>query len=82
MREAGFTPEQAVQIVSLNGARILGMQDKIGSIEQGKNADVVLLDGDLAADPTVIRKVVTVFKDGVGWWPRRAGGWGSIKAVP
>ncbi|HEY6193447.1 MAG TPA: amidohydrolase family protein [Candidatus Eisenbacteria bacterium] len=71
MREAGFTPEQAVQIVSLNGARILGLQDKIGSIEQGKNADLVLLDGDLAADPTVIRKVVTVFKDGVGFDPEK-----------
>src|SRR5206468_815015 len=65
MREAGFSPEQAVQIVSLNGARILGLQARIGSIETGKNADLVLLDGDLAADPTVIRKVVTVFKDGV-----------------
>ena len=71
MREAGFTAEQAVQIVSLNGARILGMQDRIGSIEQGKNADLVLLDGDLAADPTVIRKVVTVFKDGVGFDPEK-----------
>ncbi|HVH66355.1 MAG TPA: amidohydrolase family protein [Gemmatimonadales bacterium] len=71
MREAGFTAEQAVQIVSLNGARILGMQDHIGSIESGKNADLVLLDGDLAADPTVIRKVVTVFKDGVGFDPEK-----------
>lgn len=71
MREAGFSAAQAVQIVSLNGARILGMQDRIGSIEQGKNADLVLLDGDLAADPTVIRKVVTVFKDGVGFDPEK-----------
>ena len=71
MREAGFSPEQAVQIVSLNGARILGAQDRIGSIEPGKNADLVLLDGDLAADPTVIRKVVTVFKDGVGFDPEK-----------
>jgi imidazolonepropionase-like amidohydrolase len=71
LREAGFSPEQAVQIVSLNGARVLGMQDKVGSVEQGKNADLVLLDGDLAADPTVIRKVVTVFKDGVGFDPEK-----------
>jgi len=71
LREAGFTAEQAVQIVSLNGARILGMQARIGSIETGKNADLVLLDGDLAADPTVIRKVVTVFKDGVGFDPEK-----------
>ncbi len=31
----------------------------------------MLLDGDLGADPTVIRKVVTVFKDGVGFDPER-----------
>ena len=71
LREAGFSAEQAVQIVSLNGARILGTQDRIGSIEPGKNADLVLLDGDLVADPAVIRKVVTVFKDGVGFDPER-----------
>lgn len=71
LREAGFSASQAVQIMSLNGARILGMQDRIGSIEPGKNADLVLLDGDLAADPTVIRKVVTVFKDGVGFDPEK-----------
>jgi imidazolonepropionase-like amidohydrolase len=71
LREAGFSAEQAVQIVSLNGARILGAQDHIGSIEAGKNADLVLLDGDLVADSSVIRKVVTVFKDGVGFDPER-----------
>jgi len=71
LREAGFSAEQAVQIMSLNGARILGTQDRIGSIEQGKNADVVLLDGDLGADASVIRNVVTVFKDGVGFDPAR-----------
>lgn len=71
LREAGFSVQQVVQIMSLNGARVLGMSDHIGSVEQGKNADLVLLDGDLAADPSVIRKVVTVFKDGVGFDPER-----------
>ena len=71
LREAGFSVQQVVQIMSLNGARILGMQDHIGSIEAGKNADLVLLDGDLAADPAVIRRVVTVFKDGLGYDPER-----------
>ena len=71
LREAGFSAAETVQIMSLNGARILGMQDRIGSIATGKNADLVLLDGDLAADPTVIRKVVTVFKDGVGFDPEK-----------
>lgn len=71
LREAGFSAEQAVQIVSLNGARILGTQDHIGSIEPGKNADLVLLDGDLGTDAAAIRNVVTVFKDGIGFDPAR-----------
>ena len=65
--ETGFTPAQTVQIMSANGAKILGVYDTLGSIERGKIADLVVLQGDLAADPGVIRKVVTVFKDGVGY---------------
>ena len=65
--EAGFTPAQTVQIMTANGAKILGVYDKLGSIERGKLADLVVLDGNLASDPSVIRKVTTVFKDGVGY---------------
>jgi imidazolonepropionase-like amidohydrolase len=65
--EAGFTPAQAVQIMSANGAKILGVYDRFGSAERGKVADLVVMQGDLAADPTVSRKVTTVFKDGVGY---------------
>lgn len=65
--EAGFTPAQAVQIMSANGARILGVADRLGTVEPGKLADLVVLRGDLTADPTVIRNVTIVFKDGVGF---------------
>jgi hypothetical protein len=65
--EAGFTPAQAVQIMTANGARILGSYAQFGSIERGKAADLVVLNGNLAADPSTIRKVTTVFKDGVGY---------------
>ena len=65
--EAGFTPPQVVQIMTLNGARILGVSDRIGSIETGKLADLVVLRGALAETPSVIRNVTTVFKDGVGY---------------
>ncbi len=65
--EAGFTPEQVVQIVSANGARILGVYDELGSIEPGKIADLVVVDGDLTADASAIKRVTTVFKDGVGF---------------
>jgi len=68
-REAGFTTEEAVQICTLNGARILRLQDTLGSVERGKLADLVLLKGDLTTGASVIRNVVTVFKDGVGYDP-------------
>ena len=65
--EAEFTPAEALQVMSLNGARVLGVDDDLGSIEAGKLADLVLIDGDPVADPFQIRNVVTVFKDGVGY---------------
>jgi hypothetical protein len=71
LREAGFTAEQAVQVVSYNGARILGVSETLGSIEKGKVADMVLLRGDLVKDPAVIRNPEVVFKDGVGYDPAK-----------
>src|SRR5881296_886618 len=65
--EAGFTPAQAIQIMTLNGAKILGVQQTLGTVETGKLADLVVLHGDLTADPSVIRSPTIVFKDGVGY---------------
>lgn len=67
LSEAGFSPETVVQIMTLNGAKILGVDAELGSIEEGKIADMVLVRGDLTSDPSVINNVVTVFKDGVGY---------------
>lgn len=65
--EAGFRAEEAVQILTLNGARILGEQDRIGSIAPGKRADLVVVRGDPVARPPDIYEVVTVFRDGIGY---------------
>jgi imidazolonepropionase-like amidohydrolase len=65
--EAGFTPAQAVQIMTANGAKILGVARTLGTVEAGKLADLVVLQGDLTADPAVIRSPTIVFKDGVGY---------------
>ncbi len=65
--EAGFTPQQVVRIMSLNGAKILGVDSRLGSVEKGKVADLVVLRGDLAREASVIRNVTTVFKEGVGY---------------
>ena len=65
--EEGFTPEQAIHIASYNGALYLGLQDRIGSIAQGKDADLVIVKGDPSKNVDDIENVETVFKDGVGY---------------
>jgi imidazolonepropionase-like amidohydrolase len=65
--EAGFTPEQAIRISSLNGAIYLGLADRIGSIAVGKDADLVVVNGNPSANISDVAKVEIVFKDGIGF---------------
>jgi hypothetical protein len=65
--ESGFTPLQAIRIATINGARFLGEDKDIGSIEAGKAADLVLVKGDPSKDIKDIENVEVVFKDGVGY---------------
>jgi imidazolonepropionase-like amidohydrolase len=65
--EAGFTPVEAIRIGTLNGATYLGLADRIGSIAAGKNADLVIVKGNPAANINDVENVITVFKDGVGY---------------
>lgn len=65
--EAGFTPVEAIRIATLNGAFYLNRADKVGTLEPGKVADLVLIKGDPAKNISDIEKVETVFKDGVGY---------------
>jgi hypothetical protein len=65
--EAGFSPSQAVQILTANGARILGHLDRFGTIEAGKLADLVVIRGDPTARPADIRNVTLVFREGIGY---------------
>jgi imidazolonepropionase-like amidohydrolase len=65
--EAGFTPVEAIQIASLNGAKFLGEDTRIGSIAPGKQADLMVVKGNPAANISDIEKVEIVFKDGVGY---------------
>jgi enamidase len=69
--EAGFTPAQAVQIGTLNGARYLGQDARIGSIAVGKQADLMVVAGDPATRIADIRNVEIVFKRGVGFDPAK-----------
>jgi enamidase len=63
----GFTPLQAIKIATLNGAITLGFEKTIGTIEVGKKADLLIIDGDPSKNISDIRKVEWVFKNGVGY---------------
>jgi len=65
--EAGFTPAEAIRIATLNGALYLNRADKIGTLQAGKQADMVLIKGNPASNIADIEKVETVFKDGIGY---------------
>ena len=65
--EAGFTPLEAIKIATLNGAVFLGEDSRIGSIAVGKEADLMLIKGNPAANIADIEKVEFVFKDGIGY---------------
>ena len=67
LHEAGFTMPEAIRIATLNGAIFLGRADRIGSLEAGKRADIVLLDGDLSRDIRAITRPLIVFKNGIGY---------------
>jgi Amidohydrolase family len=65
--EAGFTVPEAIKIATLNGAKFLGEDARIGSIAPGKQADLMVVKGNPAATISDIENVEIVFKDGVGY---------------
>jgi imidazolonepropionase-like amidohydrolase len=66
---SGFTPLEAIRICTLNGATYLGRASQFGSIAVGKQADLVVVGGNPAANISDIRNVEMVFKQGVGYDP-------------
>jgi imidazolonepropionase-like amidohydrolase len=69
--EAGFTPIEAIHIATYNGAQYLGDLDKIGTIQPGKQADLVVIKGDPSRNIGDIENVEMVFKDGIGYDPTK-----------
>ena len=62
---AGIAPIDVIRIATLNGAKFLGKEDELGSIAEGKLADMVLLDANPVADINNTKKINTVIKNGV-----------------
>lgn len=69
--KAGFTPEQAIQIATENGAKFLGILNRVGTVAEGKQADLVVVTGDPGKDIHDVENVDVVFKDGVGYDPAK-----------
>jgi imidazolonepropionase-like amidohydrolase len=69
--EAGFTPLEAITIGTLNGAKYLGRESTIGSIAVGKQADLMIVAGNPAAQIGDVRNVELVFRLGVGFDPAK-----------
>jgi imidazolonepropionase-like amidohydrolase len=61
---AGFTPMEALQTATLNPAKFLGMEDRLGTIEKGKVADLVLLDANPLDDIRNTQKIAAVIVNG------------------
>jgi imidazolonepropionase-like amidohydrolase len=64
VRQAHFSPARALQTVTIANAEVLGWQDRIGSLDKGKFADLVAVPGDPLADITQLQKVDFVMKGG------------------
>ena len=64
MVKLGLTPLQAIQSATINDADLLGWSDKVGTIEAGKWADIIAVDGDPLADVTTLERVKFVMKGG------------------
>ena len=78
--QAGFTPIEAIQAATLVPARAMGMEKDSGTIEAGKRADVILVDGNPLENISDIRKVSTVFAAGKMYQP--AALWSSVGFKP
>src|SRR5216117_2885054 len=64
MVKLGLTPLQAIQAATVNAADLLGWSDKVGTIEAGKWADIIAVDGDPLKDVTTLEHVKFVMKGG------------------
>ncbi len=69
--EAGLKPREAIQLATINAARMIGREKDLGSVEPGKLADMVILDADPLTDIRNVRRINLVIKGGAVYEPMR-----------
>ena len=65
--EAGFTPLEVLRFATLNGARYQGIDDRVGSLAEGKQADLILVDGKPDEDLRHLSRIDLVFRNGIAY---------------
>jgi imidazolonepropionase-like amidohydrolase len=65
--EAGFTPLEVIRFATLNGARFQGIDERVGTLAEGKQADLLLVDGKPDEDINQIGRIDLVIKDGIAF---------------
>ena len=69
----GMTPLQAIQSATVNAADLMGWSNKVGTVEAGKFADIIAVDGDPTKDVTTLEHAKLVIKGGVVYKNETAG---------
>ena len=64
MVDCGMSPKAALEAATREAANLIGIQDQVGTLEVGKQADMVLIDGDPHSDPGALRNIWAVFQGG------------------
>ena len=82
LRQGGMTPHQALRAGTIAGARYLGLDRDLGSLEPGKLADLVVLDANPLDDIRNSERIAMVMKDGVLYDADMNEVWPTARAMP
>jgi imidazolonepropionase-like amidohydrolase len=78
--EAGLTPMEVIQLATLGAAKVMGVDAQVGSVEAGKRADLILVEGNPLRDFTALRRVTQVIANGRVYDPAEL--WKSVDFRP